>query len=163
MFELHYRIVQEEHDEFVGQNGFFQIKCNGFKYGEVYSKELEPIVDKVSVYNWFERLAKVIKYLITNEYVALSDVESYSTWIEFHRKGEEVVVSIVKAEKEEGSRDIEFSLKETSAGEWEKQVICYSQLRTEIIDKLKEYVDFLVTHNLKNPEIEEMDEILKCI
>ncbi|MBQ8549143.1 MAG: hypothetical protein IJ427_11660, partial [Lachnospiraceae bacterium] len=91
------------------------------------------------------------------------DVESYSTWIEFYRKDEEVVVSVVKAEKEDGSRDIEFSLKETSSGEWEKQVICYSQLRTEIIDKLKEYVDFLVTHNPKNPEIEKMDEILKCI
>ena len=163
MFEIDYRIVQDEHDEFVGQNGFFKIMCNEFRYGEVYSKELEPFMDKVSVYNWFERLAKVIKYLMTNEYVALSDVESYSTWIEFHRKDEDVVVSVVKAEKEEGARDIEFSLKGTSAGEWEKQVICYSQLRTEIIDKLREYVDFLVRNNPKNPEIEKMDEIRKSI
>lgn len=43
---------------------------------------------------------------------------SYNTWIEFHRKSEKVVISIVKAEKEQGSRDIEFNLRETIAGEW---------------------------------------------
>ena len=28
MFELYYRVVHSEYDDFVGQNGFFQIKCN---------------------------------------------------------------------------------------------------------------------------------------
>ena len=35
MFELYYRVVHSEYDDFVGQNGFFQIKCNECKYGEM--------------------------------------------------------------------------------------------------------------------------------
>ena len=74
---------------------------------------------------------------------------------------EEVMVSIVKAEKEEGSHDIEFNLKEPIAGEWEKQVIRYSQLKTEIIEKLGEYVEFITISNTEHPEIEKIDELLK--
>lgn len=161
MFELDYRIVHDEYDDFVGQNGFLQIRCNECKYGEIYPKELEMVMDKISLYDWFERLARVIKYLMTKDYVVLSDVESYNTWIEFRRKNEEVIVSIVKAEKEEGSHDIEFNLKESIAGEWEKQVICYSELKTEIIEKLREYVEVITTCNPENPEIEKIGEILK--
>ena len=161
MFELYYRVVHSEYDDFVGQNGFFQIKCNECKYGEIYPKELETVMDKVSLYDWFERLARVIKYLSLKDYVALSDVESYNTWIEFRKTNEEVMESIVKAEKEEGSHDIEFNLKEPIAGEWEKQVIRYSQLKTEIIEKLGEYVEFITISNTEHPEIEKIDELLK--
>ena len=118
-------------------------------------------MDKVSLYDWFERLARVIKYLSLKDCVALSDVESYNTWIEFRKTNEEVMVSIVKAEKEEGSHDIEFNLKEPIAGEWEKQVIRYSQLKTEIIEKLGEYVEFITISNTEHPEIEKIDELLK--
>ena len=71
MFELYYRVVHSEYDDFVGQNVFFQIKCNECKYGEIYPKELETVMDKVSLYDWFERLARVIKYLSLKDYVAL--------------------------------------------------------------------------------------------
>lgn len=79
----------------------------------------------------------------------------------FRKTNEEVMVSIVKAEKEEGSHDIEFNLKEPIAGEWEKQVIRYSQLKTEIIEKLGEYVEFITISNTEHPEIEKIDELLK--
>lgn len=86
MFTLDYRIVHSEYDDFIGENGFLQIKCNECKYGEMYPKELETIMDKVSLYDWFDRLVRVVKNLLTKDYVALSDVESYNTWIEFHKK-----------------------------------------------------------------------------
>ena len=79
MFELVYRIVHSDYDEFVGQNGFFQIKCNDYNYGEMYPKELEEVMDKVPLCDWFERLIRVIKNLIKKEYVVLSDAESYNT------------------------------------------------------------------------------------
>ncbi len=161
MFELDYRIVHSEDDDFAGQNGFLQIMCNGYKYGEIYPEEVEMIMDKVSLCDWFDRLVRVIKYLMTKDYVLLSDVESYNTWIEFRRKNEEVTVSIIKAEKEEGSHDIEFNLKESIAGEWDKQVICYSQLKTEVKAKLREYVERITVDNTQNPEIEKLKEVLK--
>lgn len=161
MFELTYKIVHSEYDDFVGQNGFLQIKCNECKYGEIYPKELEMIMDKVSLYDWFERLVRVVRYLTTKDYVALSDVESYNTWIEFHRKKEDVIISIVKAEKEQGSHDIEFNLKEPIAGEWQKQVIYYRQLKAEIIEKTREYVEFITYNNTENLKVDKMKETLK--
>ena len=65
MFTLDYRIVHSEYDDFVGENGFLQIKCNECKYGEMYPKELETIMDKVSLYDWFDRLVRVVKNLLT--------------------------------------------------------------------------------------------------
>ncbi len=163
MFELDYRIVHSEYDDFVGQNGFLQIKCNEYKYGEIYPKELEMVMDKISLYDWFERLGRVIKYLMTKDYVVLSDVESYNTWIEFHRKNEEVVISIVKAEKEQGSRDIEFNLKESNAGEWADQVINFSQLKTEIIEKARDYTEVIIANNAENLEIIKLKENLDTL
>ena len=78
MFKINYRIVHSRYDDFIGQHGFFQIICNGNKYGEMYSKEIETIMDKVSLYDWFERLARVINILNIKEYVVLSDIESYN-------------------------------------------------------------------------------------
>lgn len=164
MFELNYRIVQSEYDDFLGQHGFFQIKCNGYDYGEIYPKEIETIMDKVSIFDWFERLAKVIKNLMEKDYVVLSDIESYNTWIEFCKKNEEVVISIVKAKKEQGSHDIEFSLNEREAGEWINQVVSFNQFKEEVVDKGKEYIKNIVETNIQNVLIDkiqqEFEEIL---
>lgn len=156
MFELNYRIVHSEYDDFIGQNGFFQINCNTYNYGEIYPKKLEGIMDKVSLYDWFERIIKVTKNLNTEDYVVLSDVESYNTWIEFQRRKQEVVISIIKAEKKQNSHDIEFELEESSAGEWVNQVVCYNQLRNEVIKKAKEYIKYISTNNIDNVEVDKI-------
>lgn len=158
MFELDYRIIHSEYDDFIGQNGFFQINCNAYNYGEIYPKELEVVMDKVSVYDWFERLIKVTKKLSTEDYVVLSDVESYNTWIEFQRRKQEVIISIIKAEKKQNSRDIEFKLEESSAGEWVNQVVSYNQLRNEIIEKAEEYIKYISANNADNVEIDKIKQ-----
>ncbi len=144
MFELNYRIVPNEYDDFVGQNGFFQIKCNGYIYGEIYPQEIEEFMDKVSLYDWFERMAKVIKSLMIKDYVALSDVESYNTWIVFEKRNEDVIISIVKALKEQGSHDVEFSLKDPKDGKWINQIISFEQLKREVIKKGREYIKNII-------------------
>lgn len=163
MFKLEYRIVSSEYDDFIGQNGFLQIECNRCKYGEMYPKELEEVMDKVSLYDWFERLLRVLKNLMEKDYVVLSDLESYNTWIEFQKKKKEVVISIVKAEKEQGSHDIEFNLKAPLAGEWVNQVISYRQLKNEIIEKAGEYVEFIISSNTKKLQIDKIKENLEAL
>lgn len=150
MFEINYRIVRSEYDDFVGQHGFFQIKCNGYIYGEIYPKEIEEVMEKVSLYDWFERLAKVIRNLMEKDYVVLSDVESFNTWIEFQRRSEEVVISIIKAKKEQGSHDIEFYLREPMDGEWTNQAVNFEQLKKEIIEKGKEYIQNISLFDKEN-------------
>lgn len=163
MFELNYRIVHSGYDDFVGQHGFFQIKCNGYVYGEIYPKEIEKIMDKVSLYDWFERLVKVIKNLMKKEYVALSDVESYNIWIVFQKRNETVVVSIVKAEKEQGSCEIEFHLKNPEAGKWVNQTINFEQLKKEVIEKGREYIKDILPTNQENILVDKLRKSLDDI
>ena len=163
MFKLDYRIVQSEYDDFMGENGFFQIKCNDYTYGEIYPKEIEAIMYKDSIYDWFERLTRVVKNLMTKDYVALSDVESYNTWIVFQKENEEVKISIMKAEKENGSQDIEFFLKHPKSGEWINQIVSFEQFKQEVIEKGREYIKTILSNNMENALIEkikqEYDEI----
>ena len=163
MFKLEYRIVLSDDDDFEGQNGFLQIKCNDYKYGEMYPKELETVMDKVSLFDWFERLIKVVKYLMTEDYVVLSDVESYNIWIEFQKSSEEVMISVVKAKKELGTQDIEFILGEPVEREWTVSQISYNQLKMEVVNKASEYIAYVVANN-KSTSIdkikEELEEIL---
>ena len=156
MFKLDYIIVHTEYDDFFGQNGFFQFKCNDYIYGDMYPKELEEVMDKVSLYNWFERMNRTIKNLETKKYVALSDVESYNTWIEFRRKGRELVISLIKAEKKQNSSDIEFAIDESTAGEWVNQVVDYSQFRQEIIEKTGEYIKYIVSNDSVKLDIDKI-------
>lgn len=158
MFEINYRLVYSAHDDFAGQNGFFQIKCNGHNYGEMYPREIEGDMDKVSLYEWFERLVKVIKNLKTKEYIALSDVESYNTWIEFRRRKEDVIISIVKAKKELGSNDIEYVLRNVEAGAWTNQVVSFKQLTKEVIEKGTEYVKYIASFNIENASIRKLKQ-----
>lgn len=143
MFEINYQIVHSDYDDFVGQNGFFQIKCNEHDYGELYSKELESIMDTVSLYDWFERLLRVIKILSVNGYVVLSDVESYNTWIEFQKKNEEVTIGLLWAEKQ-NLHDVELKLNGAVAGKWVNQTISYDQFRKEVINKIGTYIKYIV-------------------
>lgn len=146
MFELNYRVIQSEEDDFIGQNGLFQIKCNDFYYGEM----IENFIYNESLYNWFERLIRVAKNLMTREYVVLSDVETYNIWIEFKRKKNYLLISIVKAEKKQGSQDIEFALDEVQLGEWGNQSVFFEQFKEEIIKKGKAYIKEIMPYNLEN-------------
>lgn len=49
MFKLDYRIVHSEYDDYIGQNGFLQIKCNGCMYGEMYFNR-EQLVNSFAVH-----------------------------------------------------------------------------------------------------------------
>ena len=76
---------------------------------------MEAVVEKESLYDWFDRLVRVAQNILTKHYVFLSDVESYNTWLEFKRKNErELIVSIIQAHKEEESADIEFYISKKS-------------------------------------------------
>jgi len=158
MFELDYRIVHSEYDDFAGQNGFLQIKCNGFTYGDMYSRDIETVMEKVSLYDWFERLIRTAKNLMTNDYVALSDVESYNTWIEFKKIKNAVSVSVIKAEKEQGSHDIEFSLKDIQFWEWKEQIIDFEQFKREVIQNAREYLKSIIEYNTDNVLLKKLEK-----
>lgn len=110
-------------DDCIRQNGFFQIKCNGFIYGEIYGSELEEIVDKEPLYDWFERMLRTVKELEVRHRIFLSDTESYNTWIEFCKGNGFATVRLVTTENKEGLMDMEFHLKNAKSGALEGQEI----------------------------------------
>lgn len=58
MFKIKYKITNL-FDDIKGLEGFFQIICNDYAYGDFYPEELEEIMDKVTIYNWIEYLLDV--------------------------------------------------------------------------------------------------------
>lgn len=97
------------------------------------------------------------------EYVVLSDTESYNTWLEFRRKNETVVVSIVKSEKAQGSHSIEFTLKGIRPGEWRNEEIDFEQLKKEFIKKMERYLNHIIKNNPENLLFNNLERELKEI
>lgn len=158
MFKLDYRIINNEYDDFWGENGFFQLTCNGFLYGEMYPSELNDIMDQEALFDWFERLIRVIENLNKKNYIVLSDVETYNTWLEFKREGEDLVISIVKAQKVIGSQDIEYHLENIQPGEWINQKVKFREFKEEILRKSKEYIEKVIYKNSECKYFSELRE-----
>ena len=148
MIECVYIVICNDEEKIRGMEGFFQISINGNTYGEIYSKELESIMHKVSIYDWFERLLRVIKMLQKQNYIVLSDTESYNRWIEFINNKDIITVSIISSEKIIGSKDIEYMCpRNKQYVEWDSQEISYTDLKEEIVKKSLQYLQVLLDEN----------------
>ncbi len=79
------------------------------------------------------------------------------------KKNDEVIISIVKAKKEQGSHDIEFFLRDPEAGEWMNQVIDFEQLKREVIEKGKEYVNSILLANKENNSFDKLRRAFDAI
>lgn len=126
------------------QEGFFQIICNEYSYGEYYSDELENIMDTVSVFDWFERMIRVVVDLEKYNYIKLSDTESFNKWIEFVRdKDNRVTVGVIKSEKVIGSTDIEYDDTYKEYAEWSGQRFSFNEIKYEVKEKAQLYCKVL--------------------
>lgn len=72
-----------------------------------------------------------------------------------------------KGKKESGSQDIEFFRKKPEGGEWMNQAVGFEQLRQEVIEKGKAYINNILMSNNDNELVIEKqknyEEVLKCI
>jgi len=156
MFKIIFRGICNEWDDFPGQNGYLQIDVNGYTYGDYYPEELDGIMDQIDLSDWIERLVRVKEGLKKAEYVVLSDVDAYETWIEFKKKFTDVVVSIVTCEKWDGSMDIEYHLDNPKISDWGNQVITFDEFENEIDRAVEAYLAYLKSVN-------NDDELLKQV
>ena len=161
MFELLYKVVKSKDDDFIGKNGFFKLIVNEYNYGEIYSDELDDIMEKDSIYDWMERLCSVIKELKINKKVYLSDVELYNTWLEFEIVDNSILINEVKFLKENGSKDLEYHLENFIKKEWNNPKVKYKEFRSEITSKLNDYRNFIIKNNTNNSMVKELAEKLK--
>ena len=141
MFQINYRIVNEEWEDFPGQCGFFQIQCNDCRYGEIYAREIESFIGKDDLDWWFERLTQVARHLLTKEYVALHDMESYNSWIEFRRNKDDLSIHLIEALPPNGTHGIEFELDGIEQREWGNQHVSFLQFKREVVEKTTLYLN----------------------
>lgn len=55
MYEIQYKIVPFEFDDFVGQEGFLKISGNGSYFGEIWPDELNEVMPTDYLCDWMER------------------------------------------------------------------------------------------------------------
>jgi len=46
MFEIEYRIICNEDDDYNGQNGYLKLSFNDKTYGDMYAEELDGIMEQ---------------------------------------------------------------------------------------------------------------------
>jgi len=152
MFEIIYKIINKDYEQDIkGTEGFFQIRCNEKMYGEFYSAEIEKFMDTVEISRWMNWFLQIVYDLRSKNYILLSDIESYNTWIEFKRKDDIVLVSIISADKPQGSTAIEYEhMPNTTYPDWNNEEISYYQFECEVIKKAKKYLKELNLLNTSN-------------
>lgn len=149
MFEINYRIIPHEWDEFKGQEGYIQFCVNGYIYGDMYSKDLDGVMDTEDLNAWFDRICRALYYLEIKNYVVLSDIESNNVWIEFKRMNDDVIISILDNEKMSGVKDVELVMKNPTIHSryWGNQIVPYDELKRQVISTVKGYIEFLNMNN----------------
>lgn len=160
MFKLNFRIITdfeelskwsaEEFNREGDLEGFFEINIQGNTYGYYHSRPLgedEAGFDLLT--GWFQRLLKVIALLDgSNDYVAVSDIESYNSWIEFVKIGENLCVSVIEYEKKDGLSDVITSkFDKVVYPSWKEVSISINEFRRELIQKSELYIKEVISIN----------------
>ncbi|MBQ6025158.1 MAG: hypothetical protein IJL20_06075 [Lachnospiraceae bacterium] len=159
MFSINFKIINSEFDDFCGQNGFLSLNFNDYQYGEIYSDALNDIMDKVSIYNWIERLLKIFNVLYSKNHVFLSDVDSYNSWIYFEKKDFYLTVKILRCEKKPNTKDIVFSLEEDSVEEDATQVVKWKDFSSQLLSKTDEYINYICANNSDSYKFKDLIEL----
>lgn len=152
MFRIRYRITEDINylktlnaDDFDNESdieGFFEMEFEGNIYGYYHDKPLqngETGFDLLT--NWFESLLKTCLNIKITNYIAINDIESFNTWIEFKLVSDILIVSIIKADKEEGIFEIRTEpFSNYNYGEWSNIIISFEEFKNEVISKSMQYL-----------------------
>ena len=163
MFQIKYNIIilEDEDGEIKGTDGQFEIKCNNSVYGDFNLSALDIFHEQI--YGWIKRYLRIVKRLQNSDYVVLSDIDSYKTWIEFKKNEDILIISQVDADKPDGSSDIENKLVNLRERRW-SETISYLQFEEEVISKSISFVKELKEINSQNTDsgmIRVLEELIK--
>ena len=143
MFKIEYKISSIDYTDFIGDKGYYKMHCNENTYGDIFSNDLESIMGTNYLYDWVEDITKVTLKLQEVNYVALSDIESYNLWIEFYKDDEDLYISLVNADKPDGTESIAYELFNKSYSEdlWTEEKIKFVEFKKEIVRVVGKYVE----------------------
>ena len=158
MFTIKYKVSKQRYNNFIGEMGYYQIKCNDKLYGDIYPYELEDIMGIEYLYDWFEDLLQIAIELNERDYIALNNIESNNIWLEFTKQQNKILISVVKSEKKNGIGFIAYNLQEKSYVEksLKEEKVEYKDFIMEILIKSNKYLNEVKQLNIKEGNIEQI-------
>lgn len=170
MFSIKYRITQDIKDiqslsveEFEKDDiaGFIKLQFNENSYG--YYHDTENTWGEEYLTKWFEYLVETIQTLNTSNYVAISDTESYNSWIEITRQDKYITVNNVYAEKIGLGAIVTSKLKNVKYAKcWKETVLPLNEFKKEVQYELSKYIDEITKINpnlIKSSRIKKLELI----
>ena len=146
MFEIKYKIISDDSDDYYGQNGYFQIVCNGHTFGFVFESDVS--ICCVDLENWMIGLIDVLMIIKKNQSCYLCDTESFETWLSFKRHDDYVIIAVIKGTRQIGSKQIELALSDIRPGDWDNQYVLYEDFKYEILRVVKLYLNEISLKNM---------------
>lgn len=175
MFTIMYRITEdvqymksldkETFDNESDFEGFFALDFCGNLYGHYHNNPLgKDEKGWALITNWFISLLRAYLELEALGYVAVSDIESYNTWIEFKLCSETLMASIIEAEKEDGMHEVHTKpFKVYNYGEWSNISISLKGFKNELVEKSSQYLCEIAKVNqklLKSRRMQNLNELI---
>ncbi|WII39026.1 hypothetical protein [Paenibacillus thiaminolyticus] len=163
MFKISFKIFENENAEEMelnGSDGYFQFKIDNETYGIFIPEDIDEF--SVSIYWWLYYFLKAVLILKTESYVLISDIEKPKIWIELKKEKNIVQISKVTADKPEGSGAIETKeMPNLIHHYWKNKQVTYENLKTEVVNKAKLYIEELrVLNNEVNKDILKLESLI---
>lgn len=163
MFKISFKIFENdsvEEMELNGADGYFQFEIDNETYGIFIPENID--VFSVSIYWWLYYFLKALLILKTESYVLISDIEKPKIWIELMKEKNIVKISKITADKPEGSGAIETKeMPKLIHQHWKDKQISYENLKTEVVNKTKLYIEELrVLNNEVNKDILNLENLI---
>ena len=100
-------------------------------------------------------------------YVALSDVESYNTWIEFKKINNNLIVSIIENEqKNQYGYIVTEPFTRCTYSDWNNVTITLNEFKSELIRKTQSYLNEVGVINpafIKSKRIQKLIDLLSIV
>lgn len=174
MFEIKFRVLDdvdelaqwdsEKLDTDGDLEGLILLSFNGNEYGLYHEKGSfqEGVEGFYLMTHWFQSLAEVCVELQQSDYVALSDIESFNSWIEFKIVNKNHLnISLIETEPENGTGYIVTQpFTSYSYSGWKDILISQGDFRQEVFNKSNDYLSCVKEIN---PNFIHSNRIVKLV
>lgn len=132
-------------------SGYFELVCNeDCSYGCIPYLPIPSDLQGLDLLStWFEQITEAAMLLSkTSDFVIINDIDSFNSWIEIHKIGEQVLISHLISEKKAGQGAVLLKpLSEFVNGPWIKQPVERNVFFQEVIIKARVFLEELLSHN----------------
>ena len=174
MFEINYRIIidcdlwasfnLEQIEQEGGIEGFFQLVFDTEEYGYYHSRELAPGEEGFDIIStWFDNLLEVCLLLESTEYIALNDIETYNTWIEFIPKEDQLCVSLMESDSRTNEFILLQPLDNSRYPDFKNITISRETFKCKVIQGTKDFIEELAGINKRFLQSERVLSLLELL